>query len=118
MTGVFDAFVPRLVREWILDDAELRHRRLAGTLVFADVSGFTKMSDRLSRRGKVGAETIAGVIETCFTQLLDVAHTFGGTLLQFGGDAVLLFYRGAGHEVRAASAALEMRRTMRSLGEL
>ena len=119
-TAAFDVYVPRLVREWVADDPDPNrlHRRLDGTAVFADVSGFTKMSERLARRGKVGAETIAGVIETCFTALLEVAHSHGGTLVQFGGDAVLLFYRGAGHEVRAAASALEMRRTMRSLVDL
>ena len=76
------------------------------------------MSERLSKQGKVGAETIVEVIESCFTRLLEVATSFGGTLIQFGGDAVLLFFRGDGHELRAAAAALEMRRTMRSLGDL
>lgn len=112
--------MPRLVREWLTDDPDpmRRHRRLRGTLLFADVSGFTKMSERLSRHGKVGAETITEVIETCFTELLEVAHSHGGTLLQFSGDAVLLFYRGHGHELRAAAAALAMRRKLRSLAEL
>lgn len=117
--NVFDPYVPSLVRDWVGGpDPAGPHRRLSGTLVFADVSGFTKMSERLSRRGKVGAETIAGVIETCFTQLLEVSYSLGGTLLQFSGDAVLLFYRGPGHELRAAASALEMRRTMRSLGDV
>ena len=115
-----EAYVPHLVREWAVDEADRPrlHRRLSGTLVFADVSGFTKMSERLSKQGKLGAETIVEVIEDCFTRLLGVSTSFGGTLIQFGGDAVLLFFRGHGHELRAAAAALEMRRTVRSLGDL
>src|SRR6478735_10954729 len=115
----FGVYVPRLVREWALDDDSASlHRRMPGTLVFADVSGFTKMSERLSKQGKVGAENIVGVIESCFTRLLEVAGSFGGTLVQFGGDAVLLFFRGTAHEHRAAAASLEMRRTIRSLGDM
>ncbi|HRK48725.1 MAG TPA: adenylate/guanylate cyclase domain-containing protein, partial [Nocardioides sp.] len=118
--GPFELYVPQLVREWAADGAESAslHRSLPGTLVFADVSGFTKISERLAKRGKVGAESIVEVIEACFTRLLDVADSAGGTLIQFGGDAVLLFFRGAGHELRAAAAALEMRRTIRSLGAM
>lgn len=111
--------VPRLVSEWVADDPSLErvHRSLDGTMVFADVSGFTKMSERVSRIGKGGAETINEIITTCFTRLIDDAAAFGGTLLQFGGDAVLLFFRGEGHECRAAAAAFEMRQSLRSLRE-
>lgn len=118
-SDVFAARVPRLVREWIADDPspERTHRRIPGSMLFADVSGFTKMSERLARRGKVGAETIAEVIDACFSRLIGDAYRLGGSLLQFGGDAVLLFFRDEGHERRAAAAALDMRRTLRSLSE-
>ncbi len=116
----FGAYVPELVGELAAVDVESTglHRSLPGTLVFADVSGFTKISERLSKRGKVGAETIVEVIESCFTRLLEVSSSYGGTLIQFGGDAVLLFFRGEGHQLRAAAAALEMRTTIRSLGDM
>ncbi len=55
-------------------------------MVFGDVSGFTKMSERLARHGKVGAEEVADGINTCFEQLLEVAYGHGGSLLKFGGD--------------------------------
>ena len=58
-------------------------------MVFGDVSGFTKMSERLARHGKVGAEEVADAINTCFEQLLAVAYRCGGSLLKFGGDALL-----------------------------
>lgn len=112
-------YVPRLVREWVSDDPSpmSMHRSIEGSMVFADVSGFTKLSERLAKLGKVGAETINEIIDTCFTELIDQAYTFGGTLLQFGGDALLLFFRGDGHQLRASAAALEMRRTIRELRE-
>lgn len=114
---VSGAYCPRLVREWVHEDgsSDLLHRRIDGSMVFADVSGFTRMSERLARFGKVGAEAVTEVISTCFTRLLDEAYAYGGTLLQFGGDALLLFYRGPDHAPRAAAAALEMRRTLWSL---
>ena len=46
-------------------------REVEGSMVLGDVSGFTKMSERLARHGKVGAEEVADAINTCFEQLLD-----------------------------------------------
>ena len=39
-------YVPRMVREWLDNDAAALHRRVPGTMVFVDISGFTKMSER------------------------------------------------------------------------
>ena len=87
-------------------------------MVFGDVSGFTRMSERLARHGKVGAEEVAGAIDACFADLLDVAYRCGGSLLKFGGDAVLLLFTGEDHAVRAAHAAVGMRRRLRTVGRI
>ncbi len=113
----FAAYVPRVAREWIDSGAGAElHRCIQGSVVFVDVSGFTRMSERLARLGKVGAEHVTDVIGTCFSRLLADAYSLGATLLKFGGDALLLFFSGARHEPRAAAAALEMRRTLRAMG--
>ena len=87
-------------------------------MVFGDVSGFTKMSERLARHGKVGAEEVADAINTCFEQLLGVAYQCGGNLLKFGGDALLLLFTGEDHATRAAHAAVGMRARLREAGRL
>ena len=110
------SYVPRLVREWVASpNPDALHRRLDGTMVFVDISGFTKMSDRLARLGKRGAEEITAIISSCFDRLVAEAHAFDGTLVKFGGDALLLFFQGERHARRAAAAALEMRRTLRGI---
>ena len=115
-TDVLAPYVPQLVAGWASSAPEARHRRQDGTLVFVDVSGFTKFSERLARHGKVGAEELAGTIDTCFVDLLLVASEEGGDLLKFGGDALLLFFSGQHHAVRACRAAIGMRRALRQLG--
>ena len=67
-----------------------RHREQVGTIAFVDISGFTKLSEGLARHGKVGAEELTAAIGTCFVTLLDLAVGYGGRLLKFGGDALLL----------------------------
>jgi class 3 adenylate cyclase/tetratricopeptide (TPR) repeat protein len=85
------------------------HRRVDGTLVFVDVSGFTALSERLAQRGKVGAEQLTDVLNTVFGTMLGLAAARGGTLLKFGGDALFLLFTGPKHAVQAACAAVEMR---------
>ena len=87
-------------------------------MVFVDVSGFTKLSERLARHGKIGAEELAATIGGCFVELLAVAYDLGGGLIKFGGDALLLLFTGAAHEARAARAALAMRAELRRIGRL
>ncbi|HVM09743.1 MAG TPA: adenylate/guanylate cyclase domain-containing protein [Acidimicrobiales bacterium] len=111
-------YVPRVALAWASEDPEARWRTLHGSLVFADVSGFTALSERLARRGQIGAEELTEVLGHCFAGLLAVAYAEGGTLLKFGGDALLLLFDGHGHELRATRAALGMRTTIRTLGRL
>jgi predicted ATPase/class 3 adenylate cyclase len=76
------------------------------------------MSERLARKGRVGAEEVADVIGSCFAALLGVAYGQDGSLLKFGGDALLLWFAGEDHAVRAARAAAEMRRTLAGIGRI
>jgi len=109
-------FVPRLTLEWLRDDADATWREVDGTLAFIDISGFTAMSERLSSRGRAGAEEVTEVMNATFAALLGVAYAQGGGLLKFGGDALLLLYEGPEHARRASRAAFEMRRTLRAIG--
>src|SRR5438552_1179457 len=85
----------------LYDLPQLTHRELEGSIAFVDISGFTKLSERLARLGKVGAEELADAINTCFNRLLAVAYGNGGGLLKFGGDALLLFFSGVDHATKA-----------------
>ena len=88
-----------------------------GTVMFADISGFTALSEKLSQLGKEGAEEITAIVNRFFAALLAVTDHYGGDLLKFGGDAMLLFFGGADHALRACLAALRMQETMGRLSE-
>jgi class 3 adenylate cyclase/tetratricopeptide (TPR) repeat protein len=111
-------YVPRLLIRWLVEQPHLPFRTIEGSMVFVDISGFTKMSERLARHGKVGAEEVTDVLGAVFAKLLAVAYGEDGSLLKFGGDALLLWFSGHGHALRAASAAHGMRATLRSVGQL
>jgi class 3 adenylate cyclase/tetratricopeptide (TPR) repeat protein len=111
-------YAPRLLRQWIATDRDTTWRELDATLVFVDISGFTRLSERLARQGRIGAEELTDAIGACFTGLMGVAYTGGGTLLKFGGDALLLLFTGEGHERRGCRAAVGMRRELREVGRI
>ena len=109
-------YLPRLVLTWQRDEPDNLFKEVDGSLVFADVSGFTRMSERLARYGKAGAEEVTDVIGETFGALLLEAYACGGSLLKFGGDSLLLFFSGADHQLRAVSAAHGMRAELRRIG--
>src|SRR5262245_3499303 len=111
-------YVPRLAIDWLLETPHARYKQVEGSLAFVDISGFTQLTERLSRRGKVGAEEMNDLLNSCFTELLSVAYDYGAGVIKWGGDAVLLLFEGDEHEARACRAAFEMQRTMRSAGRL
>jgi class 3 adenylate cyclase/tetratricopeptide (TPR) repeat protein len=108
-------YLPRLVTEWLVDEPSATVRILDGSVVFVDISGFTALSERLARQGKVGAELVTERLDTVFASLLAVAYERGGGLLKFGGDALLLWFEGNEHAARACSAASAMRRALTEL---
>jgi class 3 adenylate cyclase/tetratricopeptide (TPR) repeat protein len=111
-------YLPRLTVDWAARAPAEGSRTVEGSLLFVDISGFTKMSERLARHGKVGAEEVTDAIGTCFEALLEVAYRAGGGLLKFGGDALLLLFTDAGHARRAADAALGMHARLADVGRL
>lgn len=120
-------YVPRLVAQWLDSVPDQRHRAIHATLLFADISGFTALTERLARLGTVGAEQMSDTLDATFGALLDVARSDGADLLKWGGDAVILLFHGDGqgdgqgdgpgddHPVRAARAAHRMRAALRDL---
>jgi class 3 adenylate cyclase/tetratricopeptide (TPR) repeat protein len=111
-------YVPRLLIEWVKRTPEARYRSIEGSLVFVDISGFTALTERLAKKGKVGAELMRDTLDGVFTALLDEAYDWGAGLLKWGGDALLLFFDGPLHAERAARAAWEMQRTIDRVGRL
>lgn len=115
-TDRLQPYLPRLVRHWDEDAPGQLHRSLDSSMVFVDVSGFTKMSERLARHGNVGAEEVTEVIDTTFGALLPEAYAYGANLLKFGGDALLLMFHDTDHARRAAAGAHAMRAKLREVG--
>lgn len=88
-----------------------------GTLLFADISGFTAMSERLSRIGREGAEEVTAIVNRYFSTMLALLQEQGGQLIKFGGDALLGAFLEPTSAVRAVQAALLMQAAMADFTE-
>lgn len=114
----FDSYVPRVLLTRLATAPEDLVQSVEGTMVFADVSGFTRLSERLARVGKEGAEHLVDTINACFSALLADAYAHGGSLLKFGGDALLLWFEGTDHAIRGCASAALMRSRLRDVGRI
>jgi class 3 adenylate cyclase/tetratricopeptide (TPR) repeat protein len=76
------------------------------TIMFADISGFTALSETLD------PETVRDLMNACFDSVVPVIERYGGTVDKFIGDAVMaLFGAPTAHEndpERALRAALDI----------
>lgn len=83
------------------------------TILFANIRGFTSMSDRLE------PEELIDGLNKHFTVMTDVAFHHGGTLDKYVGDGILAFFGDPipfeDHAERAVVTALEMRQQLRGI---
>lgn len=109
-------YVPRLALDWLAEHPDQHHLAVDGSLAFVDISGFTQLTERLARVGRAGSEELSDLLDATFGALLDVARDDGADLVKWGGDAVLLLFRGDDHAAHAARAAARMRQALREVG--
>lgn len=55
--------------------------------LFADISGFTRMTDTLLRHGKDGVETLSEILNHVFTPTVQSIYACGGFIATYAGDA-------------------------------
>jgi adenylate cyclase len=69
-----------------------REQRFAAVVLFADVSGFTAMSEALARSGRVGAEELTAILNSYFAPMIALIESYGGIIGKFGGDAMTVLF--------------------------
>jgi class 3 adenylate cyclase/tetratricopeptide (TPR) repeat protein len=111
-------FVSELARRWQQETPDLASRDIAGTLVFADISGFTRLTERLAKKGRFGAEEMSDHLDGILTELLRAAYDHGGWLVKWGGDALLLMFDSPEHATLACAASAAMQSRIREVGVL
>ena len=86
---------------------------LLAAVLFADISGFTALAERLAGEGPDGAERLSRKLDSYFGKLFDLIERYGGEVLKIAGDAPIVLFpaREDGLKMavqRAADCALQM----------
>lgn len=85
-------------------------------MAFVDLSGFTNLTERLTRLGLVGSEELSDILSATFAAMLEACRQEDADLVKWGGDAVLLLFRGTDHASRAVRSTTAMRRALYTVG--
>jgi len=112
-----ESYTPRFLAEKILTTrSAIEGERKLVTVFFADVAGYTALSEKLD------PEEVHGIMDGAFKILMDEIHRFEGTINQFTGDGVMaLFGAPLAHEdhaQRACHAALSVQKALVDYGDI
>jgi class 3 adenylate cyclase/tetratricopeptide (TPR) repeat protein len=107
---------PRYISEKILSTrASMEGERKQVTVLFADVAGFTSLSEKLD------PEEVRDLIQPVINIMAEEVHAYEGTVAQFTGDGLMaLFGAPLAHEdapQRAIYSAVAMQRRLGEYGE-
>ncbi len=118
------SYIPRDRRHALASGKELPDRT-SGAALFADISGFTPLTEALTRRlgPRYGAEELTRHLNRVYDALIDEVDHYGGSVISFSGDAITCWFDDSAPadaaspegSVRAAACALAMQTTMQSL---
>lgn len=93
-----------------IDDIKLGGKKAEVTVLFADIRGFTSISEKLS------AEEVSNILNEYFTAIEPVITKYNGVINKFIGDAVMAIFGEPIHDINHAKNAVlcanEMLRTV------
>lgn len=104
-----------IVKDMLKNSAssQLDAKRAEVTVLFADIRGFTAISEKLE------PEEVVGMLNEYLTVMTDIIFRYEGTIDKFEGDAILAFFGAPQpHDddpQRAVSVAVEMRESLEGL---
>ncbi len=108
----FDAYLP-IDRRRSMAAGHALPERAEGAVLFADVSGFTPLTETLVRElgRRRGAEELTQHLNRVYGALIHEVHAQRGCVIGFSGDAITCFFEGDQGR-RALSAAIAMQQVV------
>src|SRR4029450_7744109 len=81
--------------------------RFSAAVLFADISGFTPLAERLARRGPAGAEELAAPLNASFAGATAVIAEHRGEVITFAGDGLLAVWPATDQDDGLATATCD-----------
>jgi len=98
--------------------------RTNGSAIFADISGFTSLTEKLTRTlgPRKGVEELSRQLNAVYGALIDQVESYGGSIISFAGDSIIGWFdeadAGSSASFRAVTCAQGMQSAMTGLQEL
>ncbi len=96
-----------------IDELKLGGKRSVVTVLFADIRGFTSMSEKMS------AEEVSNILNEYFTEMEPIISSHNGIINKFIGDAVMAIFgepiNDKNHALNAVKCANDMLKKVRKL---
>jgi len=106
---------PHLAEKILTSRSALEGERKQVTVLFADVVGFSTLSERLD------PEAVHSIMDGCFELLTRAVHRYEGTINQFTGDGIMALFGAPvtheDHAIRALQAALAIQTDLAGYGD-
>ena len=97
--------------------------RVVGSAVFADISGFTRLTEKLTQAlgPRRGVEALSQQINAVYGALIDQVERYGGSVISFAGDSIIGWFEDpdpSNAALRAVTCAENMQAAMKKSQEL
>ncbi|MCB8965844.1 MAG: tetratricopeptide repeat protein [Ardenticatenaceae bacterium] len=115
---IASAYIP-MDRRQAIAYGDVLPQRTQGATLFADISGFTPLTEALARElgPKRGAEELTVHLNRVYDALITELHKLGGSVISFSGDAITCWFDG--DDGRCATACgLAMQAAMAQFAEV
>ena len=100
------SYVPRAVQcRFAFDPSPLTAPEVVvrtGAVFFADISGFTALTEHFSHRGPAGLEQLTSVLNAHFERLISLVIQYSGDVFKLSGDGLVAVWHAEAAELTAA----------------
>ncbi|CAM9444783.1 unnamed protein product [Discosporangium mesarthrocarpum] len=99
------AFVPDILFTLLkgkTQPLEPQAKFMTAACMCADISGFTALSERHCQNGTEGLDTLVQIINSYYSNLVNIVYSFGGDIIKIAGDALYCIFIPDAGDVRGA----------------
>jgi class 3 adenylate cyclase/tetratricopeptide (TPR) repeat protein len=119
LINTLKSYIPDILQGRIANDPTPPNKPFAedytAAVLFVDISGFTALTEEFAARGPSGAEDISAILNRFYGQWIDIIKGYGGDIIKFAGDGLLVIWQYNDLEkatLLAAQTAFEARKEL------
>ncbi len=109
LIATLKSYIPDILQRRIVNDATPPNKpfeeKYMAAVLFVDISGFTALTEKFAGQGPSGAEDISAILNDFYGQWIEIIKSYGGDIIKFAGDGLLVIWEDDNLETAALHAA-------------